>query len=164
MSFTTDVSFPRVNFSMTQEREHVSMSFTTDVSFLLFAVLPAHGGAWWVSMPFTTKVSFLRTREFWEMFMQALSQCPLQRTSHFYSWEVFQKRLDEGVSMSFTTDVSFLLEGCTSLTELPNGLSQCPLLRTSHFYKFGNWYTEDGIRVSMSFTTDVSFLRVCNDY
>ena len=137
-----------------------------------------------VSMSFTTDVSFLRDQEWRDLVNREVSQCPLLRTSHFYL--ELQGMIHNGcfVSMSFTTDVSFLR---AAQIKKAFGLvvSQCPLLRTSHFYKkmifpmvcvvyglnvlyygrlistriqhgFGFLYRN----VSMSFTTDVSFLLI----
>ena len=61
-----------------------------------------------------------------------LYQCPLQRTSHFYSAHPQAPKEESAVSMSFTADVSFLHAGHGGA-----GISSL---------------------VSMSFTADVSFL------
>ena len=131
MSFMTDVSFPLLMRLPLVGETIVSMSFMTDVSFplkwnwktaamrkglnvLYDGCLISTKSIWWfkrittVSMSFTTNVSFLRIQESRGIRIQWWSQCPLQRTSHFYRKEHIMQILDYVVSMSFTTDVSFL--------------------------------------------------------
>ena len=183
MSFTTDVSFPRlgetrfstatrclnvlyygrlisttgVNSIRVWDRE-VSMSFMTDVSFPLLMRLPLVGETI-VSMSFMTDVSFpLGVAAILVFLYKGVSQCPLWRTSHFH---MIQKRINalyNSVSMSFMTDVSFPLKWNWKTAAMRKGLNVlydgC-LISTKSI-----WWFKRITTVSMSFTTNVSFLRI----
>ena len=85
-------------------------------------------------MSFTADVSFLLPEENnVKVCTFGLYQCPLQRTSHFYNEDIKEMLLADGVSMSFTADVSFL-QDYIAKKDGTGDLYQCPLQRTSHFY------------------------------
>ena len=108
MSFTTDVSFlPSGGSSSNGSSGQVSMSFTTDVSFLLTPIRLSTAFQTCLNVLYYGRlISTKGEKMIWKK--EVLSQCPLLRTSHFYKEKHLKLFRERTVSMSFTTDVSFL--------------------------------------------------------
>ena len=109
MSFTTDVSFLRTKNMVKFITESGSQCPLLRTSHF-YAILTN------VNLDEASRLNVLyygrlisTIRESTAISLTWLSQCPLLRTSHFYILSVQNTAQTQHVSMSFTTDVSFLL-------------------------------------------------------